>query len=50
MALKVIKIIFINSIQKEFACETPEIAHRTPGFQRTWFEYHRPTMTHFLIC
>jgi len=50
MALKVIKIIFTNSIQKKHACETPEIAHRTPGFQRTRFEYHRPTMTHLFIC
>jgi hypothetical protein len=50
MALKVTDIIFTNSRQKECACETPEIAHRTPGFQRTRFEYHRPTTTHFFIC
>jgi hypothetical protein len=49
MAIKVIKIIFTNSIKKECACETPEIAHRTPGFHRTWFEYHQPTMTHYLL-
>jgi len=35
MALKVIKIIFNNSTQKECACETPKITHRTPGFHTT---------------